>query len=102
MKRAAVAESKIDPGDAGKIAIEELDELNAWLVKRWNATPRDTVLLLKLLRHLPGGEKLTQWTEAAPYLLAVIVATHHAAVWAYRFDDSGRVFAGDVADGEIE
>jgi hypothetical protein len=27
---------------------------------------------------LPGGEKLTRWTEAAPYLLAVVVATHHA------------------------
>ena len=35
-------------------------------------------MLLKLLRHLPGGEKLTQWTEAAPYLLAIIVAAHHA------------------------
>jgi hypothetical protein len=72
------AQSKIDPSDAGKIADEELKELNDWLQKRWNATPRDTVLLLKLLRHLPGGEKLTQWTEAAPYLLAVIVAAHHA------------------------
>jgi 50S ribosome-binding GTPase len=72
------AESKIDPADAGKIADEELKELNDWLQKRWNATPRDTVLLLKLLRHLPGGEKLTQWTEAAPYLLAIIVAAHHA------------------------
>ncbi len=30
------------------------------------------------MRHLPGGEKLTQWTEAAPYLLAIIVAAHHA------------------------
>jgi hypothetical protein len=72
------AESKIDPADAGKIADEELKDLNDWLQKRWNATPRDTVLLLKLLRHLPGGEKLTQWTEAAPYLLAIIVAAHHA------------------------
>src|SRR3954467_7661875 len=33
---------------------------------------------MRLLRHLPGGEKLTKWTEAAPYLLAVVVATHHA------------------------
>ncbi len=33
--------------------------------------------MLKLIRHLPGGEKLTQWSEAAPYLLAIIVATHH-------------------------
>ncbi|HEX4054188.1 MAG TPA: GTPase domain-containing protein [Tepidisphaeraceae bacterium] len=72
------AQSKIDPSDAGKIADDELKQLNDWLQKRWNATPRDTVLLLKLLRHLPGGEKLTQWTEAAPYLLAIIVAAHHA------------------------
>jgi hypothetical protein len=71
-------QSKIDPSQAGKIADEELKDLNDWLQKRWNATPRDTVLLLKLLRHLPGGEKLTQWTEAAPYLLAIIVAAHHA------------------------
>jgi len=75
---AAYAESKMNPADAGKIAEEELKELNDWLQKRWDATPRDTVLLLKLLRHLPGGEKLTQWTEAAPYLLAIIVAAHHA------------------------
>jgi hypothetical protein len=33
---------------------------------------------MKVLRHLPGGQKLTQWTEAAPYLLAIIVAAHHA------------------------
>ena len=33
-------ESKIDPSDAGKIADEELKDLNDWLQKRWNATPR--------------------------------------------------------------
>jgi hypothetical protein len=71
-------ESRLNPAEAGKIADEELADLNNWLQKRWNATPRDTVLLLKLLRYLPGGEKLTQWTEAAPYLLAIIVAAHHA------------------------
>jgi hypothetical protein len=27
---------------------------------------------------LPGGKQLTKWSEAAPYLLTVIVATHHA------------------------
>ena len=70
--------SKIDPAQAGTIAGEELDALKNWLQRRWNATPRDTALLLKLLRHLPGGEKLTQWSEAAPYLLAIIVAAHHA------------------------
>jgi len=69
---------RLDPNEAGKIAVEELAELEKWLEQRWNATPRDTLLLMRLLRHLPGGEKLTRWTEAAPYLLAVIVATHHA------------------------
>jgi hypothetical protein len=72
------AESKIDPALAGQIADQELNELKDWLQKRWNATPRDTAILLKLLKYLPGGEKLTQWTEAAPYLLAIIVAAHHA------------------------
>ena len=75
------SESKIEPSSAGKIADAELKDLNDWLQKRWNATPRDTAILLKILRYLPGGDKLTQWTEAAPYLLAIIVATHHAFFW---------------------
>jgi hypothetical protein len=70
--------AKIDPEQAGAIADEELAELRGWLEKKWNATPRDTALLTKLIKHLPGGEKLTQWSEAAPYLLAAVVATHHA------------------------
>lgn len=70
--------ARIDPAEAGKIAAEELAELRDWLEKRWNATPRDTLLIMKLLRHLPGGAKLVQWAEATPYLLALIVATHHA------------------------
>ena len=32
----------------------------------------------KLLRMLPGGEKLVSWSEAAPYILAIVVAAHHA------------------------
>jgi hypothetical protein len=63
---------------AAAIATEELAELNQWLKARWNANPRDTRIIQKLLRVLPGGEKLSQWSEAAPYLLAVVVATHHA------------------------
>ena len=78
---AKYAESKIDPAQAGKIADDELRDLNDWLQKRWNATPRDTALLLKLLKHLPGGDRLTQWSEAAPYLLAIIVAAHHFFFW---------------------
>lgn len=69
--------ARMDPHAAAQIVNEELAALEKWLEERWNATPRDTLLLMKLLRHLPGGDKLTKWTEAAPYLLAVVVATHH-------------------------
>jgi len=62
---------------AGAIADDELADLRGWLEKRWNATPRDTAVLERFLKHLPGGERLTRWSEAAPYLLTVIVATHH-------------------------
>jgi hypothetical protein len=68
----------LDRSRAGVIADEELADLKSWLENRWNATPRDTAILMKVIRHLPGGEKLTQWSEAAPYLLAIVVATHHA------------------------
>ena len=73
------ASAMIDPSLAGRIADEELAELRAWLERRWNATPRDTRMLEMLLKYLPGGKKITQWTEAAPYLLVLIVAaaTHH-------------------------
>jgi hypothetical protein len=69
---------KIDPSSAGRIADEEIADLKNWLEKRWNSTPRDTAILKKLLSVIPGGDKLTRWSEAAPYLLAIIVATHHA------------------------
>jgi hypothetical protein len=75
---ASYQQARLDPATAGAIVSDELSELEKWLEQRWNATPRDTLLLMRLLRHLPGGEKLTKWTEAAPYLLAVVVATHHA------------------------
>jgi hypothetical protein len=69
----------IDRDEAGKIADGELADLKSWLQQRWNAKPRDTRMLETLLKHLPGGQKITQWTEAAPYLLvlSVVVATHH-------------------------
>jgi hypothetical protein len=69
---------KLDPAQASAIADEEIADLRDWLERRWNAQPRDTLLLMKVLRHLPGGDRITKWTEAAPYLLAIIVATHHA------------------------
>lgn len=71
------AKERIDPAEAGKIADEELADLRAWLEKRWNATPRDTRILQTLLRYLPGGKQLASWTEAAPYLLTLIVLAHH-------------------------
>jgi hypothetical protein len=69
----------IDSKEAGRIAEEELAELKTWLEQRWNATPRDTRVLESLLKYLPGGKQITRWTEAAPYLLVLIVAaaTHH-------------------------
>lgn len=75
---AGYAQVRIAPEAAGKIAQEELADLRVWLEKRWNATPRDTRMLQALLKYLPGGKKLTQWTEAAPYLLTLIVLTHQA------------------------
>jgi hypothetical protein len=70
--------AKLPPERAGEIAQEELADLTEWLGKRWNATPRDTAILMKVLKHLPGGERLGKWSEAAPYLLTIIVATHGA------------------------
>ena len=77
-RAAEFAAAKIDPTEAGKIADEELAELRAWLEKHWDSTPRDTAVLMRLVRYLPGGERIAQWSEAAPYLLAIVVATHHA------------------------
>ena len=72
------AAAHIPADDAGKIVDEELSGLRFWLENRWNANPRDTLLILRLLRHLPGGQKLVRYFEATPYLLALVVATHHA------------------------
>ena len=69
---------KIESARASAIAADELEQLKRWLETRWNATPRDTALLQKMLKHVPGADKLTQWSEAAPYLLTIVVATHHA------------------------
>ena len=77
-QRESIAKVKINPSQAGDIVDEELGKLKTWLEQKWHATPRDTGLLMKLLKHLPGGEKLVQWAEATPYLLAIIMATQHA------------------------
>jgi hypothetical protein len=76
---AAYAETKLPPEQAAAIADEELEVLKKWMNERWNATPRDTAIIKKLIKHLPGGEKLTGLSEAAPYLvIAASVITTHA------------------------
>src|SRR5439155_6416279 len=72
------SQAKLPASEAAKIAQEELADLEHWLQERWDKPPRDTRILQKLLSVLPGGKKISKWSEAAPYLLAVIVATHHA------------------------
>jgi len=69
---------RITPEQAGKIADEEIEALKDWLQKRWNATPRDTRALNTLMKHLPGGAKLTKLAETAPYLLIIALVAHHA------------------------
>ncbi len=75
---AGYSQAIIDATDAGKIADEEIADLKSWLETRWNATPRDTRILHSMLKYLPGGKKLTQWSEAAPYLLTLVLIAHHA------------------------
>ncbi len=75
---AGYAAARMDPAAAGRIAEEELAELKDWLEKRWNATPRDTKAIETLLKYLPGGKQLARWSEAAPYLLTVVLVTHSA------------------------
>ena len=75
----AYAQVKASPADAARIAEEELAELKDWLQKRWDAKPRDTRVIQKMLGALPGGKHLAKWSEAAPYLLAAIVVAHHAS-----------------------
>ena len=77
----AYQQAMIDPATAGLIAMDEIQQLRDWLGKKWNATPRDTAMLQALMKYLPGGKKLTQWSEAAPYLLTIALIVHHALFW---------------------
>jgi hypothetical protein len=67
----------LPPESAAAIALDEIAQLKQWLEARWNATPRDTKMLNALLKRLPGGTKLTKWSEAAPYLLTIVMVAHH-------------------------
>ena len=74
------------------LAESELAELKHWLEKRWNATPRDTAMLKKLLKLIPGGERLTAWSEAAPYL--------DGAVQLLWFQNDGRLEVLDLREAK--
>jgi hypothetical protein len=74
---AAYLAALLPPTAAAAIAEDEIGKLRAWLEQRWNATPRDTRILQALLKHMPGGKQLTKWSEAAPYLLTIVMVTHH-------------------------
>lgn len=74
----ADASWKLPTDEAGTIAEEELAALRQWLETRWNATPRDTAVLRRLLKVIPGAEKLTKYSEAAPYLLTIACVAHGA------------------------
>ena len=74
----AFGKVKIDPSESGKIAEREIDDMTQWLKERWDSNPRDTRVLEKLLKYLPGGKKITKWTESAPYLILIVCATNNA------------------------
>ncbi|MBV8782220.1 MAG: 50S ribosome-binding GTPase [Phycisphaerae bacterium] len=74
----AYATSRLPVSLAGTIADEELAALQKWIDVQWNATPRDTAVMKKVLGLIPGGEKIAAFSEAAPYILAIVVAAHHA------------------------
>jgi small GTP-binding protein len=72
------ADWKIDVAAAGQIAEDEITELRTWLETRWNAAPRDTAILNRLLKVIPGAQNLSRYSEAAPYLLAIACVAHGA------------------------
>jgi GTPase SAR1 family protein len=74
----AFGKVKIDPSEAGKIAEREIEDMRQWLKDRWDSNPRDTLVLEKLLKYVPGGKRVTKWTESAPYLLLVVCAANNA------------------------
>jgi hypothetical protein len=75
----ADASWRIDRSHAAEIVTTETDALRAWLEQRWNSSPRDTALILKLVQKLPGGQRLTRLSESAPYLVVIACGLNHLA-----------------------
>jgi hypothetical protein len=75
----ADASWRIDRAHAAEIVTTETDALRAWLEQRWNSSPRDTALILKVVQKLPGGQRLTRLSESAPYLVVIACGLNHLA-----------------------
>ncbi len=67
-------EWKLPAEQAGRIVEDELGQLKQWLETKWNATPRDTAILNKILKLIPGASNLNKYSEAAPYLMTGYLA----------------------------
>lgn len=67
-------EWKLAPDRAGAIVDDELAALKQWLETKWNATPRDTAILNRILKVIPGATGASKYSEAAPYLLTGYLA----------------------------
>ncbi len=70
------SQTRLDSRQAAVIAEEEIADLQQWLQQRWDTHPRDTLLVMKVLRYLPGGARVTRAVEAAPYLLLLFFLVH--------------------------
>ncbi len=68
------AEWKMPVDLAGKIVDDEVGQLTRWLETKWNATPRDTAILNKLMKVIPGADRVSKYSEATPYLLTGYLA----------------------------
>ncbi len=88
-------QTRFDPGEAGVIADNEVAELKLWIDKHWDATPRDTAALQRLLKHLPGGKQLIGLSEAAPWLLAAFCGVTHITLVAGDLTTLG-LFGGTI------
>jgi hypothetical protein len=61
--------SKLPLDLVGTVADEELRSLREWMIAKEKDQPRDTKMLLQLIRRFPGGENVTRLPEAVPWLL---------------------------------
>lgn len=61
---------EIDAERAAGIVTDEMNQLRDWLENHRGRDPLDTRIVKKLLGAVPGGDKLTRYSEWTPYLIA--------------------------------